>query len=108
MKRLLTLVLLLALALSPARAYAPDCDKIDTLAAALGGELVPWQGYPQGWNLPTDIQFFDTTDFDDDGGVWDTYSPSTGEHFIWYYVSYIVDGDPSGMHNFCGPYKTKP
>lgn len=95
---------IIVLMVAPASAYAPGCDRIDTFAAALGAELVPWVGYPKGWELPEDVQFVERTEFADGGGVWTMVAPSTKEKFVWYFVDF-EPGPDGGAHNFCGPYR---
>jgi hypothetical protein len=58
--------------------------------------------------MPTDAYFIERQHFADDGGVWVSRSISTRERFVWFFVSYVVDGEPRGMHSFCGPYRETP
>lgn len=96
------LFLLLTLLFAPATSPTPDqCDAIHTL---VGGELVAWQGYPTGWNLPSDLKKTARIDFAD-GGIWERHSDSEQARYIVVFLSYTVDGTPAGAHDFCGPYK---
>lgn len=105
MRHLLILLTLLLLTRST-QAYPTICDRIDVLAEALGAHLEPWLGYPQGWELPDDLRYVSETVFQDGngGGVIVQVSPSTGKRYVWYFDDYIADGEPYGMHHFCGPY----
>src|SRR5690242_10211012 len=88
--------------------FAPPADTCDSIHALVGGELVEWQGYPQGWDLPEDLTKVARVDFDN-GGMWAYYSKSEHARYIWVFTSYEQTGDPDegdfGAHEFCGPYR---
>lgn len=98
------LALLAAFALLFSPAYAPPPETCAAIHTLVGGELVEWIGYPQGWNLPDDLTRADRVDFAD-GGVWEFYSASEQARYVWVFVSYEVSGTPRGAHEFCGPYR---
>lgn len=84
--------------------YTPTPETCAAVHALVGGELVEWIGYPQGWNLPDDLERGERIDFAD-GGVWEFYSDSERARYVWVFITYTVDGEPRGYHDFCGPYR---
>lgn len=98
------LALVLALLFAPAYTPPPEqCAEINTL---LGGETLPWIGYPAGWDLPPDITRTARIDFAEDGGVWLYEAPSQpGTRWYWWFFSYQqtadANGDHFGAHEFC-------
>ena len=84
--------------------FAPPPETCDAIHALVGGELVEWVGYPQGWNLPDDLKRIGRIDFAD-GGIWNDYSRNERARYVWVFLDYTVDGEPRGAHNFCGPYR---
>lgn len=96
--------MLTILALIAALFMSPPPETCASIHALVGGELVEWVGYPQGWILPDDLDRIGRIDFAD-GGIWEDYSKSERARYLWVFVNYIVDGEPRGAHNFCGPYR---
>lgn len=93
-----------ALTASPV-ASPPECDAIHAL---VGGELVEWVGYPQGWNLPADLTLVKRIDFEQ-GGIVKYHSHTDGANFITVFLSYDettdANGEHLGAHSFCGPFR---
>lgn len=84
--------------------FTPPPETCESIHSLVGGELVEWIGYPQGWNLPSDLKRTARVDFDN-GGVWAYHSESDHARYLWIFVSYTEDGVPEGYHDFCGPYR---
>lgn len=82
----------------------PTPEQCEAVHALVGGELVEWIGYPEGWNLPDDLLRIGRIDFAQ-GGIWEDYSKSEDARYLWVFLDYVVDGTPRGAHNFCGPYR---
>jgi len=102
MKRLIVLILL---TLAPPLSPTPEtCNAIHAL---VGGELVEWLGYPQGWDLPDDLKKSSRIEFAE-GGIWDYYSASQQAHYLIVFTSYEQTTNPNGehfgAHEFCGLY----
>jgi len=100
------LLIVAALLFAPPMAETPECEAIHAL---VGGELVEWQGYPQGWNLPTDIDRVAHIEFAI-GGLWEYRAQSQrGTRWLFWWLNYDAstdsNGDHYGNHNFCGPYR---
>ena len=103
---MLTLLMLAALLFSPPASPTPEtCDAIHAL---VGGELVAWVGYPQGWELPSDLKKSARVDFAE-GGIWQYYSSSEQSRYLWVFLTYDqstgANGEHMGAHEFCGPYR---
>lgn len=87
---------------------SPTNETCDGIHMLVGGDLVEWQSYPEGWDLPADLKKVTRVDFDS-GGVWEYYSRSEQARYIWVFTSYdqTTDskGEHLGAHEFCGPYR---
>jgi len=103
MKRLILLMLL-----TFAPHLSPSPETCDSIHALVGGELVEWLDYPQGWELPDDLKKASRIDFAQ-GGIWDYYSASQQAHYLIVFTSYQqtadANGEHFGAHEFCGLYK---
>src|SRR5262245_21953388 len=84
---------------------AENCDSIQGL---IGGDLVEWNGYRKGWNLPEDLEQIARVDFQR-GGIWEYYSKSEQARYLLVFNSYDqtadANGEHYGAHDFCGPYR---
>jgi hypothetical protein len=87
---------------------SPTPETCDGIHALVGGELVEWVGYPQGWQLPADLKKIGRVDFAS-GGAWAYHSESDQARYIVVFASYEqttgADGEHFGAHSFCGPYR---
>lgn len=106
-----SLMLIAALLSSPLHGEAhlsPTNEICEGIHVLIGGDLVEWHGYPQGWDLPVDLKKVARVDFDS-GGLWEYYSRSEHARYIWVFTSYDQTTDSRGKnlgaHDFCGPYK---
>lgn len=87
--------------------FTPSSETCTSIQALIGGELVAWDSASYSWpDLPDDLEHIGRIDFAD-GGIWEDYSKSEQARYLWVFVNYIVDGEPRGAHNFCGPYRIR-
>lgn len=88
--------------------FAPPPETCDAIHALVGGELVEWVGYPDGWQLPDDLKRIGRIDFAD-GGIWNDYSRNERARYVWVFTSYEQNADANGQHFgahfFCGPFR---
>lgn len=102
---LTTFALVTALLFAAPAAETPECAAIHAL---VGGELVEWQGYPDGWNLPDDMSRTDWIDFAS-GGIIAYWSESEQARYVIVFTSYEATADSNGnhygQHSFCGYYR---
>lgn len=70
-------------------------------------EKLEWIGYPDGWELPPDLEFVGLLplapleDMKDNAHYGQYYSRSENALYIWYFEDLRADGNPYGQHHIC-------
>ncbi len=107
MKRYLFAPLIFALTANLVAANEPEQSPgyCDVAQERIGGELVEWIGYPEGWVLPYDLEVTDIYRYPKDGGLLTYFSESENANYYFDFWSWRWSGEPLGQHDFCGPYK---
>lgn len=109
MKRLILLIFLFGCLIRLAAANEPEAAPgyCAVAQARIGGELVAWLEYPQGWDLPEDLRLTDVFNYPQDGGLLKYSSASDGADYYFDFWSWRWSGEPLGQHDFCGPYRVE-